>query len=452
MASTATGKGAEIFLGRYETVGAIGEGGMARVLLGQRLDGGESVVIKALHPHLAGDPRARQTLEREAHLLARFRHPNAIALHDFDLSADPPCLVLEHVRGLTLAELVQCHGRLDPGRAGRLLVLLCRVLQAMHDGGILHRDLTAANVMAVDPGGPAETVKVMDFGLARPIGGDGPYIALEKLAGSGLGGGTPDYICPEQLRGETADHRGDVYSLGALLYLLLTGRLPFQDAGATLDILRAHLDRDPPPFAAAGAVDVPRAVEAVVLGCLMKYPHERPQSAREVASRYEKALGVPLLGPEDAAPSPAPLVAAAPAPSTHPIDPHHLIDCLEAWMPEQMAVVKLRGVVHDLGGEVTESLPGLVRVHLPCPGDAEPERPRGLLAWLGLGKQPLARPAPAALMELHLQKALDNRQGHLQISVTIRPTGDASLAASPEWRPWCEQICRDLRAYLISGR
>ena len=138
--------------------------------------------------------------------------------------------------------------------------------------------------MVRHPDTPEATLKVLDFGLARM--GAAPFISLEKLNGTGnsIGGGTPDYMCPEQIRREEVDHRGDLYSVGVVLFKLLTGRLPFP-VGATIpEILLAHLEMQPLSFAEAGAgAHVPDGVEEVVQSCLLKDPSQRPQSAREVA-------------------------------------------------------------------------------------------------------------------------------------------------------------------------
>jgi eukaryotic-like serine/threonine-protein kinase len=128
------------------------------------------------------------------------------------------------------------------------------------------------------------------------------------------------------------------------------------------------------------------------------------------------------------------------------------VDTVEAWMPEQIAAVKLRGFVHDLGGEVIESIPGLIRVRLPFSPAApdESEKARGWLSMFGGGRQTERKSVSLAMVELHLEKVPDPRQSRLQISVVMRHGGDVKLVSSPQWRPWCERVCRDLRAYLIS--
>src|SRR6059058_2301193 len=215
-----------IYLGRYETVRLLGEGGMGRVYLARQIDLGRQVVVKVMHDHIASDPKFRERFQRETLLMARFQHPYAVTLYDASLS-DPqgPCIVMEYIRGVTLDALLQRNGRLSPARAGRLLGQLCEVLQAAHGEGIIHRDLKPANLMVVDPDTPYEKVKVMDFGLAKLV--DAPSLRDANASSPEFAVGTPAYICPEQVRGEPMDHRGDLYSVGVILYELLTGKLPF---------------------------------------------------------------------------------------------------------------------------------------------------------------------------------------------------------------------------------
>ena len=133
-------------------------------------------------------------------------------------------------------------------------------------------------------------------------------------------------------------------------------------------------------------------------------------------------------------------------PERRHINPEELMDTLEAWMPEQIAVVKLRGFVGDLGGEVVDSEPGLIRVCLPGPEETAPRR-QGLLGWLGFA----AKPEPSlVLMELHMEKNQQGEGNQLRIAVGIRPERNPQLANDPGWRTWCQLLCRDLRAYLIS--
>src|SRR3984893_5525151 len=157
-------------LGRDETVRLLGEGGMGRVYLARQLDLGRQVVVKIMHDHIASDPKFCERFQREMLMMARFQHPYAVTLYDASLN-DPqgPCIVMEYIKGITLDTLLQRNDRLSPVRVGRLLGQICEVLQAAHGEGVIHRDLKPANLMVVDPDTPYEIIKVMDFGLAKPV-------------------------------------------------------------------------------------------------------------------------------------------------------------------------------------------------------------------------------------------------------------------------------------------
>src|SRR5689334_14612766 len=235
-----------VFLGRYEAIRLLGEGGMGRVYLARQQDLGRQVVVKVMHDHIAADPKFCERFQRETLLMARFQHPFAVTLYDASLN-DPqgPCIIMEYVRGVTLDTLLQRNGRLTPVRVGRLLGQLCEVLQAAHTEGIIHRDLKPANLMVVDPDTPYEHIKVMDFGLAKLV--TGRSLKPGSASGGDFAVGTPTYICPEQVHGEPVDHRGDLYSVGVILYELLTGRPPFTGDSA-MEILLAHATEEPKPF------------------------------------------------------------------------------------------------------------------------------------------------------------------------------------------------------------
>ncbi len=435
-----------VFLGRYETIRLLGEGGMGRVYLARQQDLGRQVVVKVMHDHIAAEPKFCERFQRETLLMARFQHPFAVTLYDASLN-DPqgPCIIMEYVRGITLDTLLQRNTRLTPARVGRLLGQLCEVLQAAHAEGIIHRDLKPANLMVVDPDTPYEHIKVMDFGLAKLL--EPSHGHPGNITGAEFAIGTPGYMCPEQAKGEEMDHRGDLYSVGVILYELLTGRLPFAGT-STMDVLIAHATEAPPAFLKVGAADwVPPAIEAVVQACLAKSPAQRPANARELAERFETALAheealqqqaMPRSDPRVAAPRPGAGVAkAAAAVAT---DPFTIVHQFEAWMPEKIASYKLRGFVHDAGGEVVESVPGRIRVRLGGKGSVYATS--GLGSWFGIGRK-----SKQIDLELQLQKADPTRDSLLQITVVLRPTEASS--ASPDWRDRCAQIFCDLRGYLM---
>jgi serine/threonine-protein kinase len=436
-----------IFLGRYEAIRLLGEGGMGRVYLARQIDLGRQVVVKVMHDHIASDPKFCERFQRETLLMARFQHPYAVTLYDASLN-DPqgPCIIMEYIRGITLDTLLKRNGRLTPNRVGRLLGQLCEALQAAHSQGIIHRDLKPANLMVVDPDTPYEKIKVMDFGLAKLI--QSTAMPMISEAGTEFAVGTPGYISPEQVRGEEMDQRGDLYSVGVIVYELLTGRMPF-DGRSTMDILLAHATEDPPGFATVGASDwVPPAIEAVVLACLAKQPTERPANARELAERFETALAHEEVVQEQAVSAQPPHLSPGAGPRgagqlvVPQTDPSAVVHHLEAWMPERIAAYKLRGFVNDVGGEVIESIAGLIRVRLGGRGSVYQSTP-GALSWLGLGRK-----AGLIDMELHLERADPTRESLLHIIVVMRsPTGES--AANPEWRARCNHIFCDLRGYLM---
>jgi serine/threonine-protein kinase len=468
-----------IFLGRYETIRLLGEGGMGRVYLARQVDLGRQVVVKVMHDHIASDPKFRDRFQRETLLMARFQHPYVVTLYDASLS-DPegPCIVMEYIRGVSLDTLLHRNGRFSPQRMARLLGQLCEALQAAHTEGIVHRDLKPANLMVVDADTPYEKMKVMDFGLAKMVSATPCAKMPEGISDTNLefAVGTPGYISPEQVRGDGMDHRSDLYSLGVIMYELLTGRLPFTGA-ETMDVLLAHATEAPPSFAEVGLSGlIPASIEDVVNACLAKSPDDRPQSARDLYDRYENALFqeqlsgsrlYPTFPPADGS-TPMPVAGAAPAqpaasangrPASNgalastPIptqpqipysdDPSVVIHHLEAWMPESIAVYKLRGFVNDVGGQVVESVPGKIRVRLGGRHSIYELPATGSMSWLGIGRRNTTLD-----MELLLQRNNPQQQSLLTISVVMRPP-DKNAAATVAWRRCCSQIFCDLRAYLM---
>jgi serine/threonine-protein kinase len=462
-----------VFLGRYETVQLLGEGGMGRVYLARQADLGRHVVVKVMHDHVAADAAFRDRFVRETLLMARFQHPYAVTLYDASLN-DPqgPCIVMEYIKGVTLDALLQSNGRLTPQRVGRLLRQLCEVLQAAHTASIVHRDLKPANLMIVDPDTPYELLKVMDFGLAKLVSPEAGHPG--KVTNAEFAVGTPGYMCPEQARGDEMDHRGDLYSVGVVLYEVLAGRLPFAGK-STMDVLLAHATEEPPPFAFVGAGGwVSPAIEEVVQSCLAKDPADRPKNARELAERYEAALAADAASTAPRAPSTAarlPTRAGLPGkqrlpapprpsrangqpqsarvlpvrhlPAAASVDPLAVVHKIDAWMPERIAACKLHGFIQDTGGDVLESVPGCIRVRLGGRGSPYLTPRRNGFSWLGLG-----RGSGQFDVEIHLQRPAGGRENQLTVTVVVHsPTEE--LSADLAWRDVCGRIFRDLRAYLM---
>ena len=459
-----------IFLGRYEAINFLGRGSMGQVFLARPVGQPERrVVVKTMHPQVAGDPAFRTLFANEMQYMARLRHPYAVRLLDSSID-DPrgPCIVMEYIPGITLEALLRREPCLAPERVGRLLGILCHALDAAHSLGIIHRDLKPANLMVVDAGTPNESLRVMDFGLAHLA--SKPHLSIEALNGSDIGHavGTPCYMPPEQIRGDESDARGDLYSVGVMLYEMLTGALPFDHAD-TDAILRAHLFESPARFAHAADSDlIPPALEAVVLRCLAKYPVERPQTAGELARNYGESLGLefwestrpPALEPEPPPPPPPP---APPKPksslfaalaSRKPADLYTVTHSLDAWMPEKIAVVKLRGFVEDAGGKVISSEPGLIRVQLGIVNPDAATTPTGIAGWLGrLASEPKPKAPAADAVEIELQLEKPNpNENRLRVTAVFRPVPGYPLRQPRIWRERCERIHNDLRAYLMAQR
>jgi serine/threonine-protein kinase len=456
--------GGQVFLGRYRAVQLLGEGGMGRIYLARQIDHERQVVVKVLHARLASDPKFRQAFQREIELMARFRHPYAVRFYEGSLAdKQGPCVVMEYVQGVALDDLLQRHGRLRPDRVGRLLGQLCTVLQAAHSQGIIHRDLKPANVMVQDADKPTESIKVLDFGLAKlALSAPGAlYIPMEKLTSDTPNpiAGTPEYLAPEQVRGEEVDHRADLYSVGVMLYELLNGRRPF-DRDTVEATALAHVYDVPPPFDRHSGFPVSPAIEAVVRQCLAKDPQQRPASAWELGERYEKALGMKIL--QGAAPPPpaAPAKADTREADTTLLrllrDPRSYVCHLEAWMPERIAVLKLRGFFDGQGAEVVESVPGLIRVRMKRPRSsaraAKSSESSGLFTMLGLKKAEAAPTFDPIELDVHLKKGKDEAQNQLDVTLILRPAAGSHMAIDGAWRAWCEQVERDLGAYIMARK
>lgn len=435
---------------------------MGRAYLARELESDRLVVVKVLHEQYARTTQARQSFQREIELLSQFRHPGAVEFYEASMS-DPngPCFVMEYVKGEPLDELLRRHGRLSAERVGRLLGGLCGVLQAAHNQGIIHRDLKPANIMVADADAPQERVKVLDFGLAglTVASADGLYIPLDKFTGERATSivGTPEYTCPEALRGEQLDHRSDLYCVGVILYELLSGYLPFgaRTSRAISEILSAHAHQPPPPFSRwKNVLDVPPAIEAVVQTCLAKDPGERPQSARDLAQRYGAASGQALWAEAYAEGPQTPVPAAPPAETEVPDDPNSMVYHLEAWMPQQIAAVKLRGFLDAAGGEVVESVPGRIRVRFwRRRNNTAPVSSKGRWPWSSLRRQSeAATDLEETQMDVSMARPCSHQPGRLLLTVRLRPADVIPLHAAAAWRDWCDLLHRNLKAYLMAQK
>ncbi|MBW3578515.1 MAG: Stk1 family PASTA domain-containing Ser/Thr kinase [Actinobacteria bacterium] len=249
--------------GRYRLERPIGRGGMAHVFAAhdQRLD--REVAVKVLRPLFADDEQSLVRFEREARAAAALNHPNVVAVHDYGEDDGRPYLVLELVEGRSLDALID--GGLATDRALEICTDVCVALGAAHDAGLVHRDIKPANILVADDG----AVKVADFGIAHAVGGD--TLAMTSVLG------TAAYLSPEQAQGAPVDARSDVYSLGTVLYEMLTGSPPFTGDSPIQVALRHVSDTPVPPRDRTDRIEP--QLEAVVLTSLAKDPADRYPSA-----------------------------------------------------------------------------------------------------------------------------------------------------------------------------
>lgn len=247
---------------------------------------GRDVAVKLLLPDLLNDPQLRARFEREAQTLAALNHPHIAAIHDLVESDGHRAIVMEFVAGSTLGD-VMTSGPVPMRLALRYAIDICDALAAAHASGIVHRDLKPANVVITEGG----AVKVLDFGIAKFVGPSGlespDQNTLAPLTGDRTVIGTVGYMSPEQVHGRTVDARSDVFSLGVLLYEMLTGRRAF-DAESAAGLLSAVLRDDPVPLRTI-ASSAPRSVERITARCLEKDPRQRYQTAADLKRALEDA-------------------------------------------------------------------------------------------------------------------------------------------------------------------
>lgn len=295
--------------GKYRLDSLLGEGGMGCVYKATRLLIGDTVAIKILHSETMHDPNAIERFRREAQAAARLKHPNVVAIYDFGVgAADSVYLVMELADGEDLRSLIDRHGKLSLQVASELLDQICSALDEAHQRDIVHRDLKPENIL-VRSTANGYRVKVLDFGIAKLID---LSTTSANLTQAGTVIGTPAYMSPEQCRGREVDGRSDIYSLGIILYEMLTGSVPFY-AKHSAEVVALHVSELPPPPSVRNPA-IPQAVESVVMRALQKRPEARQQSAGEFAKQLATAVRA-----ANAAPQATEAMPLAAAPLTIPV-------------------------------------------------------------------------------------------------------------------------------------
>ena len=281
-------------LGTYEILGPLGAGGMGEVYRARDLRLGRSIAIKVLPDTVASDPHRLAQFEREARTVAGLNHPNIVTLHSIEEEDGVRFLTMELVEGQTLSTLVG-PGGLPVPKILELAVALTDALVAAHERGVVHRDLKPGNVMVNREG----RVKVLDFGLAKMVEASGNDFTIDLTlpAKEGQIVGTVPYMAPEQLRGEPADARSDLFALGVMLHELATGRRPFTGNG--MAEIGSSILRDAPEPLRRLRSDFPAALERIVERCLAKSPANRVQTALDVNNELRALRKSLERGPAD---------------------------------------------------------------------------------------------------------------------------------------------------------
>jgi serine/threonine protein kinase len=285
----------DIWLGRlidarYRVQSRLGQGGMGIVYKVEHQRMGKIAAMKVLHRELASDKEVVRRFRREAEAISKLTHPNTVQVFDFGTSDGAMYLVMEYVRGEDLGAVLRRDGPLPFLRAAHLFIQIAGALSEAHELGIVHRDLKPENILVTRTRDGSEHIKVLDFGLAKLSERD------EAMDSTGRGAivGTPYYMSPEQIRGEPLDHRSDLYSLGAMLYRVITGEPPFT-AQTPVGVLTKHLtDELVPPRVRRPDLDIDARVEAIVLRAMAKKREARyatVDSMREDLVRAAEELG-----------------------------------------------------------------------------------------------------------------------------------------------------------------
>ncbi|MCA9635306.1 MAG: serine/threonine protein kinase [Myxococcales bacterium] len=321
--------------GRYRIDALLGEGGMGAVYRGHHLHLKRDFAIKVLHPDVTRDPDVGRRFEREAQSAARLDHPNCIQVTEFGTTDDGTrYMVMQLLEGLELHDLIR--GPMEPLRAVDLFIQILAGLEHAHAKGVIHRDLKPQNIFVSKDADGNELLKIVDFGIAKLVSGEG---AGEAMTRAGMVFGTPLYMSPEQCLGVQVDARSDLYSAGILLYLMLSGKLPFVSEDPVV-VIRMQVSQEPPPLPAS----VPADLAAIVGRLLHKQREARfPDAAtvRKMMEGYRKVLAERVARGEKIASSTRKMPVMAPPPNFHTALPDTLrprpsgrfdLEALRPWL------------------------------------------------------------------------------------------------------------------------
>ncbi len=295
----------------YRATRRLGAGGMGEVFEVEHEIVGKLMVAKVLRAELSKDAGTVDRMRVEAQALARLEHPNIVSVSDFRTTTDGrPFFVMELLQGCTVGQELRKAGPFSVEKSIGIMRQVLNALSAAHGLGLVHRDIKLDNVFLHRTPSGERVVKVLDFGVAKVLGGHGgrgpapPSLPTAE----GVIVGTPRYVSPEQVRGKDVDQRADIYGAGLMLYMLIAGRGPFDDVNGRKDLFLAHLTDDPEPPSKFSEQPVPHEVDAAILRALQKSPDDRFQTAQafEVALASIASRRSAPVGWLETEPSPAP--------------------------------------------------------------------------------------------------------------------------------------------------
>ncbi|MGH9404335.1 MAG: protein kinase domain-containing protein [Terriglobia bacterium] len=301
--------------GKYRIVAKVGQGGMGAVYKASHVTFDELRALKVMNPDLLSDELFVKRFKQEAIIARKLDHPNAVRVDDLDESEDGlPFMVMEYIEGESLKSVIEKVGPLPAARACSIAKQVAAALDAAHRLGMVHRDIKPANIVLIaTPAG--EQAKVLDFGIAKLKEAQSGDSGM-TLTGTGIVMGTPQYMSPEQAlgkRGDQLDGRSDLYSLGVVMYQMLSGELPFK-ADTTMQLLLAHINTPPRPLLEAKPeLKIPPGVARVVMQCLEKDPNHRPADGAALIRELEMAeqgLGGVAMALNDSGADMATMIAA----------------------------------------------------------------------------------------------------------------------------------------------
>ncbi|HEX9103583.1 MAG TPA: protein kinase, partial [Polyangia bacterium] len=392
--------GVGVTVGNYQVLQKIGSGAMGNVFLAHHPVIGKRVALKVIHPELASNEEMIARFFNEARAVTQIGHENIVDVQDFGQTPDGDSfIVMELLEGFSLGDKLKHEGALSIPRATHIALQLADGLSAAHARGIIHRDLKPDNIFLIPRGGDPDFVKILDFGLAKL---SGPSQAMSHQTKTGSLLGTPHYMAPEQAENvKKVDHRADVYSLGCILFQMLTGRVPFPGEGFG-EVLVRHV-REPPPLPSRLNPAVPPALEKIVLHALAKKPEFRFASMDDFRTalrdpeRFSQTLdgqggikltpdgGLPAVGVAGMGPPPeAPPSPSGRFPQPSPRVSNEAPTMLAQAAPDPAAIARAREVAaqkqrHEATTAPTARRPDPERMVAPRPAKAtvaEAVRPR----------------------------------------------------------------------------